>query len=124
MKRILVCGGRAYPNRRKVFEVLDSLAPMACIIQGGARGADALAAEWANKNGVPNIPFQADWDTYGRGAGMIRNRVMLREGKPDLVVAFPGGNGTADMTRIAQKAGIQVMIVKEEGNGNTQSTSE
>ena len=36
---------------------------------------------------------------------------MLDEGKPDLVVAFPGGRGTAHMTRIARGAGIEVIEV-------------
>ena len=39
---------------------------------------------------------------------MIRNRRMLEEGRPDLVIAFPGGKGTANMVRIALQAGIQV----------------
>jgi hypothetical protein len=42
-------------------------------------------------------------------AGPIRKQQMLDEGKPDLVVAFPGGRGTAHMVRIARAAGIEVI---------------
>jgi hypothetical protein len=32
----------------------------------------------------------------------------LRDHKPDIVVAFPSGAGTADMVRRARKAGVPV----------------
>ena len=63
-----------------------------------------------------NIPverFPADWSEYGKAAGAIRNQQMLDEGTPDLVVAFPGGNGTLDMVRRSQRAGIKVLRTKE-----------
>jgi hypothetical protein len=42
----------------------------------------------------------------GKTAGPLRNQRMLDEGKPDLVVAFPGGGGTKDIVRRAVKAGL------------------
>jgi hypothetical protein len=36
---------------------------------------------------------------------------MLEEGKPDLVVAFPGGTGTANMVKQARAAGVEVLEV-------------
>jgi hypothetical protein len=109
--RILVCGGREFADRERLKTVLDSLGPVSCVIHGSARGADALAHEWAFDRGVLVTPFPADWRRHGRGAGPIRNGLMLSEGKPDLVVAFPGGKGTADMVRRAQRAGLPVMEV-------------
>lgn len=58
---------------------------------------------------VPVIVYHADWNAHGRSAGPIRNAKMLAEGKPDLVVAFPGGKGTAHMVGIARKAGVPVV---------------
>ena len=52
--------------------------------------------------------YPAQWDVYGRRAGPIRNQEMIDEGKPDGVVAFPGGKGTADMVRRAEAAGLKV----------------
>ncbi len=49
----------------------------------------------------------ANWDEYPRRAGIIRNREML-EHKPDAVIAFEGGPGTANMVKIADRAGIAV----------------
>src|SRR5262249_16770583 len=48
---------------------------------------------------------QGEWDELGKKAGPLRNQRMLDEGKPDLVVAFPGGGGTKDMVRRAVQAG-------------------
>lgn len=111
--RVLVCGGRDYQNMRKVARVLDALEPRpTLIIQGGAFGADACASEWAYTRNVLEHQFPADWKKHGRAAGPIRNQQMIDQGKPDLVVAFPGGPGTADMVRRAKAAGVKVIEVK------------
>jgi predicted Rossmann-fold nucleotide-binding protein len=110
--RVLVCGGRNYRNWSAVAESLQRIhatTPIDVLIHGCAKGADALAARWAYLVGVRERGFGADWETHGRAAGPIRNQAMLDEGKPDLVVAFPGGAGTADMVRRAAAAGITVM---------------
>lgn len=51
----------------------------------------------------------ADWSKYGKAAGPMRNQKMLDEYKPDLVVALPGGRGTADMVSRARVAGVEVI---------------
>lgn len=79
------------------------------LVHGAARGADSLASEWARSRGVLEIPCPAQWDLHGRRAGILRNQQMLNQETIDLVVAFPGGRGTADMTRRAWKAGITVV---------------
>ncbi|WP_245576775.1 SLOG family protein [Kaistia adipata] len=90
--------------------MLDSLGPpeVSEVISGMATGADTLAAEWAERFGFPLRKFPADWKAHGRAAGPIRNQRMIDEGRPDLVIAFPGGRGTADMVRRAKAAGIEV----------------
>jgi hypothetical protein len=85
--------------------------PECTIIQGGARGADSCAADWAVVNWTGFEEYQADWIKHGKAAGHIRNKQMLEEGKPDLVIAFPGGRGTAHMVRIAKEAGVEVIEV-------------
>lgn len=109
-EKVLVCGGRDYGEADKVEEVLSALDP-SLIIEGGARGADSLARLWATKNGVHVCTVNALWDFYGKRAGPIRNSAMLAL-KPDLVVAFPGGRGTADMVAQAREAGIEVLEVQ------------
>ncbi len=110
--RILVCGGRDYADIPALDTALDAIhaqRPVTRLIHGAARGADSLAAAWARSRGIPTLPFPADWNKHGKAAGFLRNATMLREGCPDLVVAFPGGKGTAHMVKLARNAGVTVL---------------
>lgn len=111
--RILVCGGRKFKDEAlfnaKMDEFRVGTAHDDLIIHGGAPGADFLAACYALKHKLPMICFPADWGKYGKAAGYVRNCQMLVEGKPDVVIAFPGGKGTAMMVEIAMKAGVRVL---------------
>lgn len=119
MKRVLVCGGRDYDDYERVKGVLDKLLDWCggrgglIIIQGMAPGADSLARRWAEDNGVETIGFRASWDLYGKRAGYIRNSQMLDEGKPDLVIAFPGGAGTNMMVKLSIDACIQTIRIPD-----------
>lgn len=109
--RLLVCGGRDYDESALIFDVLTQLHnrfPLSAVIQGGAKGADQAAAHWAMLHGIHTLTYPALWRKEGRQAGFLRNARMLTEGHPDAVVAFPGGNGTADMVRKAKTFGLPV----------------
>jgi len=109
--RVLVCGGRDFDDESAVVNYLfriDDERPITSIIHGGAHGADALGGKTAQLLQVPCHVFPANWKRDGKAAGPLRNQRMIDEGKPDLVVAFKGGRGTADMVRRAKLAGIEV----------------
>jgi hypothetical protein len=109
--KILVCGGRDYNDRERIYRVLDNAAKALgdiIIIHGGANGADKISGDWASERNFDVEVYPADWDKYKKAAGFIRNSQMLNEGKPDIVLAFPGGKGTAMMISIAEKAGVKV----------------
>ena len=116
---MLVCGGRTFSDERLLWFVLDELhakTPITLVIQGMALGADTLARYWAHERGVTCRGFKPDWKRYGnKTAGPIRNQQMLDEGKPDLVVAFKGGKGTADMVRRSREQGFEVKTCYPEG---------
>jgi predicted Rossmann-fold nucleotide-binding protein len=110
---VLVCGGRAYTDDGAIFRALDRLHDergIRRVVTGGATGADTLAARWANEQGVSLGVYPADWHAHGKAAGQIRNQQMLDSEAPDLVLAFPGGHGTADMVRRAKRAGAWVTM--------------
>lgn len=110
--RLLVCGGRDYADRENVFRALDELhrePGIAVVIHGAAKGADELAAEWAKARGIEQETYPADWKKHGRAAGPIRNGEMLRDSRPDALLAFSGGPGTADMVKKANAAGVPVL---------------
>lgn len=126
-QRVLVCGGRDYEDREQLFQILDAahLAnPIVCLIHGAARGADTLAADWALEHGVLCNAYSADWSTHGRSAGPIRNKKMLDEGKPHMVIALPGGKGTANMILQAKTADVPVVRVRRRARSRVALSSQ
>ena len=112
-KRILICGDRNYQDWIKVQEYLDTISRTTIIIHGGARGADSLAGNLATSLKMKVIKFPADWDKYGKAAGVLRNQQMLDEGYPDLVVYFhkdiENSKGTRDMLKRTTDSGIRII---------------
>jgi hypothetical protein len=109
--RVLVCGGRDFDNVPFIWSRMDRVyaeIKITHLIHGGAQGADTIAGDWARTKPIERYVCRADWDKHGKAAGPIRNARML-EWQPDLVVAFPGGKGTADMVQRARQAGIKVI---------------
>lgn len=105
--KVLVCGGRDFADAEMLDKALRKYNPT-LIIHGGAKGADRLAGQWAIDHHIPVTCYPAEWEVYGPGAGPKRNQLMLDEEKPDVVVAMPGGKGTADMVRRAHAAEVTV----------------
>ena len=112
-RRVIVTGSR----NLRIPEIGDLLAaldaehardPIATIVQGGATGADTTARWWANKRGLQCETYKAAWGQYGLRAGPMRNTMMVADGA-DLVIAAPGGKGTADCVKKARAAGIAVL---------------
>ena len=129
--RVLICGGRNFGNERfkdghrdrllfaKTMADLDLEFGFTLVINGAARGADRMGSDWAHKMKLPAMEFPAAWTAFGKGAGAVRNSWMLRWGQPQLVVAFPGGPGTADMVKQARAAGVRVIeVTRTDATGN------
>jgi len=81
------------------------------IISGGAKGADEFGEEWAHDLGVSCEIEYADWGKFGKGAGPKRNQKMLDDYSPHLIIAAPGGVGTADMKRRARSEFVEVIEI-------------
>lgn len=113
--KVLVCGGRDYRSYGRVCEALNTIhnghSPITRIVHGGAKGADTLAGMWAAYHGIHTMVYPANWGRDGKAAGLIRNQRMLDEEDIDLVVAFPGGRGTAHMVNIARKGFYNVVEI-------------
>jgi hypothetical protein len=123
MTKVLVCGGRDYQNRARVHQILNAAVErlgLDAVVQGGATGADLLAKEWATARRLQCETFHADWRGLGDAAGPIRNKRMLDEGKPDLVIAFPTpgepNKGTNGMIKLARDAGLTVHVIDAESS--------
>lgn len=126
--RVLVTGGRETTFKKQgvdcgavyclVVKTLNQISDCGrrklVVIHGGARGVDGWADEWCFRTRTDKEVYpitKEEWDALGMSAGPKRNLQMLREGKPDLVLAFPGGNGTLDMLAQAAARGVKCFQV-------------
>jgi YspA, cpYpsA-related SLOG family len=118
--RVLVTGSRDWEDQATVEHALDDLLARhgtLTLVHGAARkGADSMAHNWglnrrhASSYGAVTIePYPADWDRYGRAAGLRRNAEMVALGA-DVVLAFikDGSRGASHCAGLAEKAGIPV----------------
>ncbi len=112
--RVLVCGDRHWQDKDTILAVLAKLDNVEVIIEGEAKGADTIAREVGEVYGIPVLPFPAEWGKFGKGAGPIRNKQMLKEGRPDLVIAFHANitesKGTKNMLEQARNRGIETRL--------------
>ena len=110
--RLLICGSRKFTNYAKVKRVIEQMSPD-YLIFGDCRGVDTLAHEAAHEIGIAHDePYIADWDKSPRGGGAIRNKEMLKTGKPDVVAAIFDdriNKGTTLMANLARDAGVPVV---------------
>ena len=99
---ILIAGGRDYNNYQRLQEFVDETIcslnhtyETVTIISGMARGADMLGVQYSIQNNYRLIKFPAQWNTYGKRAGFIRNKQMLDYLKTSrdngMVIAFWNG---------------------------------
>jgi YspA, cpYpsA-related SLOG family len=117
--KVIVCGSGDFNNVAFIWTRLDRLheqTPITELMQGGSGGVDAIANDWARtRPEIKRWVCRANCEKYGKAAGSKRNAQML-EWKPDLLVAFVGGRGTADtadMVRQARIASVKIMIVDQ-----------
>ena len=110
--KVLVCGGRNYLGRERVYEILNMIRPSSVVHGACPSGADHYASEWTSSQKVPLVTHPAEWSRLGRAAGPIRNKEMLDKNDDiGMVIAFPGGAGTENMIGLAFGRGIPVLIV-------------
>ena len=125
MVRIIICGSRNFNDYKKLCRVMNNIGIHSIanndyveIVSGHCIGADACGEKFATTYGYPLKVFPADWETYGKAAGPIRNRQMAKyaaQADEGIVVAFPIGasRGTHNMVNIANQYGLEVYVIEE-----------
>jgi len=110
--RVIVCGSRRWRDRKAIVDRLFDLPVDSVIVHGDAAGADRIAHQEAQKLGFEVEVYPAEWDIYGKRAGLLRNIRMAGVGA-DLCIAFWDGSstGTAHMMDTARAHGIPVEVV-------------
>lgn len=117
MKKIIIAGPRDYYGKEYIYQVLDKYLKNLYmseidveIVEGGARGVDSIAKEYAKDCKLQHKQFPADWNRNGRSAGPLRNKDMAEYA--DVLIAFYNGSrGTSNMIKQAMENGLSVHII-------------
>lgn len=113
--RVIIAGSRDIADRRILEAALqacpwsDEITEVVC---GEQRGVDTLGKEWGNAHGIPVKPFPADWDTYGKAAGPIRNAQMAAYADALIAVWDGESAGTRNMIEQAEAKGLRVFVFR------------
>ncbi|OBS09161.1 hypothetical protein Thpro_021489 [Acidihalobacter prosperus] len=110
-----MAGGAADNAHSRVYHALYTVHerwPIACVIHAGRSEVDRLAQAWAEQQGIATEVFAADWRRRGFAAGPDCHRRMFELGRPDFLVAFPGGRGTPDLVERARTQGLPVLDLR------------
>lgn len=121
--RIIIAGSRDFNDYQFLKEKTDMIISHHVIIfdpikiiSGHARGTDELGERYAAEKGYETIIFPADWNTYGKRAGYIRNvQMAIYASSSDsysILIAFWNGKskGTKMMIDIAEKYNISKFV--------------
>ena len=108
--KTIIAGGRDFVSDIRHWDFLDWAHRnyhISEVVSGGAKGADSYGEFWAGQYRIPWKRFPADWKAHGKAAGFKRNEQMAEYA--DACILFPGGRGTADMKRRAEKHGLKII---------------
>jgi hypothetical protein len=110
--KVVLTGGLDFNDHHLIWAKLDQVHakhPEMVLMHGGSpKGAELIAAKWADSRKVPQIAFKPDWTKHGKAAPFKRNDVML-ESLPVGVLVFPGTGIQENLADKARKLGIPVM---------------
>lgn len=116
--RLIVAGDRDYTNIDAVYNQIGHYLVTRnistedlIIISGNCRGVDKIGESFANEYETGLELFPADWESYGRAAGPIRNEKMAKISNGLLAFLNKKSIGTKNMINQAIKRGLEVVII-------------
>ena len=111
--RTIVAGSRSITNYRLVKQAIEqSGIEITVLISGTARGVDKLGERYARENNIPVELYPANWDKYGRQAGIIRNKHMARKADALILVWDGESPGSRSMYWLARGMKLKVKAYK------------
>ncbi len=119
MFRVIIAGGRDFDDYNLLKSTMDrflsKITSEICIVCGMARGADLLGERYAKEKGYVVHRFPADWETFGKVAGFVRNEEMAQNA--DALVAFWDGDshGTQHMIKTAKRYKLKIRVKRYGG---------
>ncbi len=114
--KIAFTGGTDYADHRRIWDALDKVHakhPGMVLLHGGSpKGAERIAACWADNRKVPQVAFKPDWTRHAKAAPFKRNDQLL-DVMPIGVVVFPGSGISDNLADKARKLGIPLFDFRE-----------
>lgn len=111
--RVIIAGPRDFVDEEFIFKNLDRISKslnITEVVHGKAKGVDTIAGKWVKYNKIKVTEFPADWDTFGKKAGFLRNKQMAEYA--DYLIAFYGGSkGTGMMIEIMKNSSKPYQII-------------
>ena len=107
--KIAFTGGTECNDVQAIWTALDRVrakhADMVLLHGGSPKGAEKIAARWADNRNCPQIVFKPDWTRYGKAAPFKRNDQLL-DTVPIGLIVFPGSGITDNLADKARAMGV------------------
>ena len=110
--RLIIAGGRHLDDValiRRALARAHAIREISVVIHGGSGFLGIAAEDWAREQRLHVVRYPANWREFGKRAEAIRNAFMLEDSRPDMLLALPGGNDTADLVAGAFRARVPVI---------------
>lgn len=115
--KVIIAGSRSFADYEKLKSVCDSILPnlysepRISILSGTSSGSDSLGERYAKERGYTLNRYPADWKRYGKAAGPIRNRQMVKDADAAIVFWDGQSRGTKNLIEEANRHGLKVWII-------------
>lgn len=114
--RIIIAGSRTILDYELLLDAISvSDFSISEVISGGARGVDRLGERWGWSMGVRTTVFKANWDRFGRAAGLYRNSDMAAYAEGAIILWDGWSSGTLDMIDKMRRLGKKCEIWRDNG---------
>ena len=117
--RVAFSGGLDVTDHRAIWAALDRVmakhADMVLLHGGSPKGAEKIAACWADNRKCQQIVFKPDWKRHGKAAPFKRNDALL-EAMPIGLILFPGSGITDNLADKAKKLGVPLFDFRPKKN--------
>ena len=117
--RVAFSGGLDVTDHRAIWDALDRVkakhADMVLLHGGSPKGAEKIAACWADNRKCQQIVFKPDWKRHGKAAPFKRNDALL-EAMPIGLILFPGSGITDNLADKAKKLGVPLFDFRPKNN--------
>ena len=116
--RIAFTGGMGCNDHKAIWAALDRVrakhADMVLLHGGSPKGAELIAAKWADARKIQQVAFKPDWTKHAKAAPFKRNDALL-DVMPIGVIVFPGSGISDNLADKARKLGIPLFDFRKGG---------